>query len=348
MSPRLAERLPRLWYRRGLAPVLFFLLPLSWLFGVLSAVRRLAYRCGLVRTERLPVPVVVVGNLIAGGAGKTPLTLWLVEALRANGWQPGVVSRGYGADISVPRLVDPASTASECGDEPLLLARRGGVPVAVGRDRAAAARTLLAAYPACNVIIADDGLQHYRLARDVELAIFDGRGAGNGHLLPAGPLREPLCRLREVDAVVLNGVATLPEIPAGVPCHVMRLAGQRFFALSDPGRHCGASDLAGKTLHAYAGIGDPPRFFRHLESLGLSFAAHSFPDHYQFQAADFVPASGGVVLLTEKDAVKCAGLFDGEAWVLPVSAEIDADQLEADKPSLIERILEKLNGRKTA
>ena len=343
MSLRLAERLPRLWYRRGLAPALFFLLPFSWLFGVLSAARRLAYRWGLLAVERLPVPVVVVGNLVAGGAGKTPLTLWLVEALRANGWQPGVVSRGYGVDVSVPRLVDPASTASDCGDEPLLLARRGGVPVAVGRDRTAAARALLAAYPACNVLVADDGLQHYRLARDIELAIFDGRGAGNGHLLPAGPLREPLCRLREVDAVVLNGVARLPEVPSGVPCHVMHLAGQRFFALNDSGRHCSASDLGGKTLHAYAGIGDPGRFFRHLKSLGLAVDEHPFPDHHQFQAADFLPARGGVVLLTEKDAVKCAGLVEGEAWVLPVSAE-----MEPGDPSLIERILEKLNGRKTA
>lgn len=346
MSLRLAERLPRLWYRRGLAPVLFLLLPFSWLFGMLSAARRMAYRCGLLTTERLPVPVVVVGNLIAGGAGKTPLTLWLVEALRTKGWQPGIVSRGYGAEVSIPKIVDVAGNAADCGDEPLLLARRSGAPVAVCRDRVAAARALLAANPACDVIIADDGLQHYRLARDVELAIFDARGAGNGHLLPAGPLREPLCRLREVDAVVLNAVEALPEIPSGVPCYRMRLAGQRFFALNDPGYQCGAGDLLGKALHAYAGIGDPARFFRHLESLGLAFAAHPFPDHHQFQAADFLPANRGVVLLTEKDAVKCAGLFEGEAWVLPVSAEIELG--ETGEPSLIERILEKLNGCKTA
>ena len=339
----LSETLPRLWYRRGLALPLLPLVPVSWLFGALSGLRRAAYRAGLVCSERLPVPVVVVGNLIAGGAGKTPLTLWLVEALRIRGWRPGIVSRGYGAEVSVPQLVDPAAEAGECGDEPLLLARRSGVPVAVCRDRVAAARALLDAHPDCNVIIADDGLQHYRLARDVELAIFDARGTGNGRLLPAGPLREPMDRLRRVDAVVLNGVAALPDIPVGVPCHQMRLDGARFVALNDARRSCSASDLSGLALHAYAGIGDPGRFFRHLKTLGLRFEPHPFPDHHFFSTADFAPAQGGVVLLTEKDAVKCAGLFDGEAWVLPVSAEIDLGQ-----SGLIDRILEKLNGRKAA
>lgn len=339
----LSETLPRLWYRRGLALPLLPLVPVSWLFGALSGLRRVAYRAGLARSERLPVPVIVVGNLIAGGAGKTPLTLWLAEALRARGWRPGIVSRGYGADVSVPQLVDPAASASECGDEPLLLARRSGVPVAVCRDRVAAGHALLSAHPDTDVIIADDGLQHYRLARDIELAIFDARGAGNGFLLPAGPLREPLGRLRQVDALVLNGLAELPALPVGVPCHQMRLDGTRFVGLNDAGRTCAASDLSGQPLHAYAGIGDPGRFFRHLEALGLRFEPHPFPDHHRFSSADFVPAQGGVVLLTEKDAVKCAGLFDGEAWVLPVSAEIDLGQ-----PGLIERILEKLNGRKAA
>ncbi|MFA7290668.1 MAG: tetraacyldisaccharide 4'-kinase [Rhodocyclaceae bacterium] len=339
----LSETLPRLWYRRGLALPLFFLIPFSWLFGAIAAGRRAAYRYGWLRSERLPVPVVVVGNLVAGGAGKTPLTLWLVEALLAHGWRPGIVSRGYGVNVVLPVLVDPGATAGECGDEPLLLARRSGVPVAVCRDRVAAARAILGGHPGCNVIIADDGLQHYRLARDVELAVFDARGAGNGHLLPAGPLREPMDRLQAVDAVMLNGIAALPDLPVGVPCYQMRLNGARFVALGDAGRSCAAADLSGQTLHAYAGIGDPGRFFRHLEMLGLRFEPHPFPDHHHFSAADFVSAQGGVVLLTEKDAVKCAGLITGEAWVLPVSAEIDLGE-----PGLIDRILEKLNGRKTA
>lgn len=343
MALKLAERLPRLWYRRGLAPALFFLLPLSWLFSFLSGCRRAAYRCGLLISERLPVPVVVVGNLVAGGAGKTPLTLWLVEALRANGWRPGIVSRGYGAEASAPQIVTSSSRAADCGDEPLLLARRSGVPVAVCRDRVAAGRALLAADPACNVIISDDGLQHYRLARDVELAIFDARGAGNGQLLPAGPLREPLSRLRCVDAVVLNGAATLDELPSDMPCYSMQLNGTRFVALSDSSLTCAPADLEGKVLHAYAGIGHPERFFLYLESLGLRFEPHPFPDHHRYTVEDFLPARGGVALMTEKDAVKCADLFAGEAWVLPVSAEI-----EQGEPRLIERILEKLNGRKTA
>ena len=340
MGLRLAECLPRLWYRRGLAPALLPLLPVSWLFAALSGGRRMAYRLGLKRARRLPVPVIVIGNLIAGGAGKTPLTLCLVEALQARGWRPGIVSRGYGAGVVSPRLVDVAGNAAEFGDEPLFLAQRSGVPVAVGGDRVSAGEVLLARHPECDVLLADDGLQHYRLARDMEIAVFDARGAGNGRLLPAGPLREPLSRLRDVDAVVLNGVDSLAELPSGLPVFPMRLAGERFVALGVAGTACVAADLAGKSLHAYAGIGDPPRFFRHLESLGLRFEAHPFPDHHRFSAADFVSARAGVVLLTEKDAVKCAGLIEGEAWVLPVSAIVP--------PALIERILEKLNGRKVA
>lgn len=336
----LAEKIPRLWYRRGLALPLYPLLPLSALFSAVSGVRRMAYRHGLAQAERLPVPVIVVGNLVAGGAGKTPLTLWLVERLRERGWRPGIVSRGYGSAAAAPRLVAAGDAAMDCGDEPLLLARRGGVPVAVARDRAAAGRALLAAHPECNVLLADDGLQHYRLARDVEIVVFDPRGAGNGWLLPAGPLREPLGRLASVDAVVLNGGAALPGLPPSVPTYTMQLAGQRFVSLADPGRSCTAEALAGRSLHAYAGIGDPRRFFAHLAGLGLEVVEHPFPDHHSFTAADFVPAAGGVVLLTEKDAVKCAGLIAGEAWVLPVSAELS--------PGLIERIVEKIDGRKAA
>lgn len=339
---KLAEWLPRLWYRRGFSLALLPLLPLlpfSWLFAALAGLRRLAFRRGWLSRERLPVPVVVVGNLVAGGAGKTPLTLWLVAELKARGRHPGIVSRGYGAAGDV-QLVSASGDAAHCGDEPLLLARRSGVPVAVGRDRAAAGRALLAAHPECDVLVADDGLQHYRLGRDAEIAVFDARGAGNGMLLPAGPLREPLTRLAAVDAVVLNGLSALAGLPPQLPVFAMTLAGTRFVSLADPARQCGAGDLAGRTLHAYAGIGDPARFFRHLEGLGLRVVAHPFPDHHCYVAADFAPARGGVVLLTEKDAVKCAGLIDGEAWLLPVCAEV--------APALVDRILEKIDGRTTA
>lgn len=336
----LSETLPRLWYRRGLALPLLPLLPFSWLFAALSGLRRLAFRCGFLRAERLPVPVIVVGNLIAGGAGKTPLTLSLVTELQAKGWRPGIISRGHGGDTENAKLVDASGEASVFGDEPLLMARRSGAPVAVCRDRAAAGRLLLARHPECDVLIADDGLQHYGLARDVELAVFDARGVGNGFRLPAGPLREPLARLAVVDAVVLNGEGALPALPPGVPGFAMRLAGETFVSVSDPARRCKPGDLAGKSLHAFAGIGDPARFFRHLGALGLRVTEYPLPDHHVFTAADFAPAAGGVILLTEKDAVKCAGLIPGEAWVLPVSAALS--------PGLIERILEKIDGRKAA
>jgi len=339
---KLAEWLPRLWYRRGFSFALLPLLPLSWLFAALAGLRRLAFRRAWLQRERLPVPVVVVGNLVAGGAGKTPLTLWLVSELKARGRHPGIVSRGYGGTGEVV-LVAAAGDAARFGDEPLLLARRSGVPVAVGRDRAAAGRVLLAVHPECDVLVADDGLQHYPLARDVEIAVFDARGIGNGRLLPAGPLREALSRLAAVDAVVLNGLPELAGLPPQLPVFPMTLSGARFVALADPARHCSAGDLAAaarRPLHAYAGIGDPQRFFRHLEALGLRFIAHPFPDHHRYVAADFAPARGGIVLLTEKDAVKCAGLIDGEAWLLPVCAEV--------APALIDRILEKIDGRTTA
>lgn len=338
----LSETLPRLWYRRGLAFALLPLLPLSWLFAALSALRRAAYRTGLARRERLPVPVVVIGNITVGGAGKTPLTLWLVDALRARGRRPGIVSRGYGASADSPRLVRADDDPAVVGDEPLLLARRAGVPVAVCRDRASAGRALLAAHPDCDVLVADDGLQHYRLARDAEIAVFDARGAGNGFRLPAGPLREPLARLHDVDALVWNGPpeAAVADAAKGLPQFAMSLSGTKFVALGDPAQQCTADDLRGKTLHALAGIGDPSRFFVQLTRLGLGFEPHPFPDHHAYVAADLDFARDGVLLLTEKDAVKCAGLTAGEAWVLPVNAEVDS--------ALATRILEKINGRTAA
>lgn len=339
----LAQRLPRLWFRARLAPVLLPLLPLSWLFRGIAALRRFLYRKGMLAAVALPVPVIVVGNLTVGGSGKTPLVLWLAARLRARGRHPGIVSRGYGGGEAV-RPVLPDSAASTVGDEPLLLARRSGVPVFVGRDRAAAGKALLAAHPECDVLVSDDGLQHYRLARRVEIAVFDRRGAGNGRLLPAGPLREPLARLAGVTAVVFNGGAA--NVPAaGAPCFPMRLLGRRFTALDDPRKTCSAEDLRGKNLHALAGIGDPSRFFAQLAAMGLEFSAHPFPDHQAYGAGDLAFARHGVLLMTEKDAVKCAGLALSEAWVLPVEACIDD---APDGSSLLDIILEKLHGRTSA
>ena len=360
--PGLAQRLPVWWYRRRLAARLVPLLPLSWLFRLLTAVRRTLYRRGLLASVRLPVPVVVVGNLTVGGAGKTPLTLWLIARLRERGLRPGIVSRGYGAEAAKhtkgagvrPVLRD--SAAAEVGDEPLLLARRSGVPVFVGRDRVAAGRALLAAHPECDVIVSDDGLQHYRLQRAVELVVFDGRGAGNARLLPAGPLREPLGRLADASALIWNGApeARVAHAAGVLPQFSMRLAGERFAALADPQRTCAVADLRGKRLYALAGIGDPARFFRQLETLGLVFEARPFPDHHAYTAADLAFARDGVLLMTEKDAVKCAPIYTGESWFLPVAAEIlpcaaaTGSVGSAKAPGLLDIILEKFNGRTLA
>ena len=342
----LAQRLASLCYERHLAVPLWPLLPLSWAFGALVALRRWLYRRGALRSCQLSVPVVVVGNLTVGGSGKTPLVLWLVRCLREHGWHPGIISRGYGGSGQVCS-VEANSPSSLVGDEPLLLARRGGVPVFVGRDRPAAGRALLAAHPECDVIVADDGLQHYRLQRACELVVFDARGAGNGRLLPAGPLRESLRRLSQADAVVWNGLPEHAVVAAAgkLPQGEMRLVGERFVAASGAPRSCAASDLRGRNLHAIAGIGDPQRFFRQLRALGLDFAAHPFPDHHRYQAADLAFARDGVLLMTEKDAVKCGPLVAGEAWVLPVDAVIGSPP---GQPALFETILEKLHGRTPA
>ncbi|HMY07268.1 MAG TPA: tetraacyldisaccharide 4'-kinase [Accumulibacter sp.] len=323
------------------------LLPLSWLFGAIGAWRRWAYRRHLLPSYRLPVPVIVVGNLTVGGSGKTPLVLWLVEELRQAGWQPGIISRGYGSDRNEVRPVVTRSTAAEVGDEPLLLARRAGVPVFVGRDRVAAGRALLAAHPHCNLLLSDDGLQHYRLQRDGEVVLFDGRGVGNGRLLPAGPLREPLRRLATVSAVVWNGIpdARLKDQANTLPQFTMTLNSRRFVAVSRREANCDADSLQGRRLYAVAGIGDPSRFFRQLTALGLAFEAHPFPDHHRYRATDLDFSHDGVLLMTEKDAVKCETIVTGEAWALPVDAEIGAVTGRSD---LIETLLEILHGRPSA
>jgi tetraacyldisaccharide 4'-kinase len=322
--PRSRTSVERLWARRG--PAAWLLLPVGGLFFLIVALRRALYRLGILAGERLPVPVVVVGNITAGGAGKTPLVLWLAEALRAAGRRPGVVSRGYRGSVQGVAEVRPDSTAAEVGDEPLLIRRRAACPVFVGRQRVAAARALLAAHPDCDVLLCDDGLQHYRLARDVEVAVVDRRGLQNGWPLPAGPLREPAGRLAEVDAVVAHDWA-------GEAAFRMRLRGERF--VGQAGETCGAADLRGLRLHAVAGIGEPQRFFDHLAGLGLEFAAHAFPDHHAYRAGD-LDFAGEAILTTEKDAVKFGNLARLPVWTLPVTAEL--------APDLGKFVLERIDG----
>ena len=320
--------LERHWYR--LTPLHLLLIPASLIFGVLAAARRALYRAGLLHSERLPVPVVVVGNITVGGAGKTPLTLALAQQFVEQGMHPLIVSRGHGGDTAQPSAVSPDSDPAQVGDEPLLMSRRGLCPVWVGRDRAAAARAGLQENPQCDLVLCDDGLQHYRLQRDVEIAVIDGmRGFGNGWLLPAGPLREPASRLRRVDAVVINGGDAVPGQ------YAMQLEGASFQNLLDPDRTVEASHFIASKNHAVAGIGNPQRFFSHLESLGILCTPHSFPDHHPYRAEDLAFEDGDAILLTEKDAVKCAPFADARYWMLRVEARTD--------PALIAHILRKID-----
>jgi tetraacyldisaccharide 4'-kinase len=325
-APRRVEAvhlLEKHWRQFTLVSLL--LLPLSMLFAGLSWFRRTAYRSGLLRMFSAPVPVVVIGNLTVGGTGKTPVVIWLAKALTARGFKPGIVSRGYAGSSELSSV--GANTLPELvGDEPVLIARRTQCPVWIGRDRAAAVDRLVATNPEVDIIISDDGLQHYRLARDLEVVVIDGqRHFGNGLLLPAGPLREPVSRLKSVDATVFNGGETteLPGRTLTAPAFAMRLSGSTFRNLRNDEINMPAEQLAGLRVHAVAGIGNPERFFAHLRSLGLSFIPHAFPDHHAFTASELDFDNADALLMTEKDAIKCAHFARDTWWALPVDAHID-------------------------
>ena len=316
--------LERLWY--GRSALRWLLAPLSALFWMVSTARRAAYRRGLLRSVRLPVPVLVVGNLSAGGTGKTPLVIWLARHLQGLGRRPGILSRGYGGtSYAYPRLVAPDSDPAAVGDEPLLVSRRAGCPVVVDPDRVRGGRWLVER-EGCDVLIADDGLQHHRLARDLEIAVIDGRRRlGNGWVLPAGPLRETASRLRSVDLVIVNGDAGPGEL-------AMRLVPSELVSVEDPARRRPLESLAGQAVHAVAGIGNPGRFFATLRELGLEFVPHAFPDHHAWTARDLDFDACDCVLMTEKDAVKCRAFGRDDLVALRVQARIDprlADLLSA-------------------
>jgi tetraacyldisaccharide 4'-kinase len=339
---RVESFLTRAWQRRGM--VACALWPLSLLFRALVGLRRAFYRGGLLKSTRLPVPVVVVGNIFIGGTGKTPLVIWLVEQLRSAGYRPGVISRGYGAAGEQPRPVIATSVPAEVGDEPLLIAREAGCPVMVGRDRVAAATALLEQHPDVDLIVSDDGLQHYALARDVEIVLCDERGNGNGWTLPAGPLREPASRVR--DFTVFNGAA----MPSGIPLDAvrMRLLGTHAEKLADRSQSLPLAALQATSpaprIAAAAGIGNPARFFAMLRAAGLVIDEMPLPDHFDFSGNPFAQVPADIILVTEKDAVKCAQLDtiknDPRLWVVPVTACID--------DALAQRIVEKCRGRPTA
>ena len=320
MLPSLSRRVEAFWY--GNSPYIVLLQPLAWLFQAAVWLRILAYRIGLRKQVRLPVPVVIVGNLTVGGTGKTPVVIWLADCLTRAGYRPGIVSRGYGGRRREAAVrVTAASDPDEVGDEPVVIARRTACPVWVARDRARAAQILVK--QGVDIILADDGLQHYGLCRDVEIVVIDGeRGLGNGRMLPAGPLRESAARLREVDLVLINGQGNDD------------IAGHRFRLVADgavnlDGRRRPLSEFSGQQVWAVAGIGNPAGFMQTLEAAGIRPQAVPVPDHGRVSVADLQVGDRRPVLMTEKDAIKYVGLNNQDVWYVPVHVEIASKDVES-------------------
>jgi tetraacyldisaccharide 4'-kinase len=309
------DTLVRAWYRG--AWWLYLLRPAELLFRCIAAIRRASYRSGLLNTYRAPVPVVIVGNITVGGTGKTPVVVALVQSLQQHGVRVGVISRGYGAKrLRAPYRVEADSTAAHCGDEPLLIYRRTHCPCVVAPSRAAAARALLT-QEEVDILISDDGLQHYALQRDMEIALLDGeRGTGNGFCLPAGPLREPAGRLHTVDIVLYRNGPDPEQSMHYTPGALVNLAsGERRSA--DPA-------VLAQEVHAVAGLAQPEQFFESLIRQGFSVSEHSFADHYNYTAADFSGLQDKPIIMTEKDAVKCRGIAGDNAWYLSIDAQLPA------------------------
>jgi tetraacyldisaccharide 4'-kinase len=307
----------RHWYRSTYTWLTLLLLPLSGLYWIAVNGRRLLYWLGVKKKYSFDAPVIVVGNITVGGTGKTPFVIWLAHFLKAQGLRPGIVSRGYGGkEFARSKRVYAASEPRLVGDEAVLLARRAGCPVMVGVNRVEAVQALLTETD-CNIVISDDGLQHYRLSRQLEIVMVDGeRRFGNRRFLPAGPLRESLSRLKKVDFVIAQQGALRHE-------YEMILSGEDIVSLTDPAVKKSLADLAQAPVHAVAAIGNPQRFFSTLRKAGLDVITHPYPDHYHYSQADFDFDDDFPVLMTEKDAVKCQALARDNWWYLPVSAQID-------------------------
>lgn len=337
------QRLTRLWYRESAGPS--FLQPLAWLYGLVSGLRRHAYARGWLKSLRAGKPVIVVGNLTVGGTGKTPLVAWLAEQLSASGLRVGIVSRGYGRSKREPESVHAESDWRDVGDEPMLLRQLTGCDTVVAQDRLAGARRLVAL--GVDVVIADDGLQHLRLARDCEVVVVDGaRGFGNGRLLPAGPLREPAARVAMASVVVVNGVPEHASLMAGdgrLPPATLQMSlfgaeAHRLDGLAGPQP---LEHFSGQRVHAVAGIGNPGRFFRDLRARGIDVIEHPFADHHPFAAADLTFSDDLPVLMTQKDAVRCRSLGDARLWFVPVVARFGA----AQGAELLDRVIRSLAPR---
>ena len=351
---RLAAILTSAWQQRGV--LAWLLAPLALLYALALEIRRHAYALGVLSARRIAAPVVVIGNLYIGGTGKTPLTIELVRALQRHGWTAGVVSRGYGGAAREACLVAGDDTAADVGDEPRLIAEATCAPVAVGVDRVRAAELLLRSAPACDVVIADDGLQHLALARDLEIAVLDERGLGNGWVLPAGPLREPARRLGTVDTIVLHGTAAAPtgavhsfRMKSTLAPYAHRLGDRKqVVPLTELARRQQSGPLR---ITAAAGIGVPQRFFDMLMAVGLHIEALPLPDHYDYSDNPFATCTADLLLITEKDAVKCRRIdalrSDSRIWVVPLEASVDAE-LVAFVIDRLNRLREKPHGSPAA
>jgi tetraacyldisaccharide 4'-kinase len=317
-----------IWY--GKHPLRLALAPFSWLFCAIVKVRQRAYRHGLLTRQKFPIPVIIAGNITIGGTGKTPLVIWLGQFLKKQGFKPGIVSRGYGGRAEKwPQLVYPDSEPNIVGDEALLLARHSGCPVVVAPKRIKAVQTLLE-NDGCDLIISDDGLQHYALHRDIEIAVLDDiRRYGNKRCLPAGPLREPMTRLKQIDFIVTKGAALSQEFSMQYDLKPLQ-------RVIDDNVSQSLAELRGQTVHAVAGIGHPAKFFTRLRDNGLKLRSHEFPDHHYYSQTDIHFNDDKPVIMTEKDAVKCRHFAGPQHWYLPIEARL---------PNLFgERLLHKLKG----
>lgn len=321
------------WYQSRLNLVTGALLPLSWIFGAAAALRRACYRGQILKSYRLNVPVVVVGNITVGGTGKTPCVIALAKYFTSIGYRPGIISRGVGTiRHQHPFCVTKSMSPAEAGDEAVLLARHSDCPVMLCVDRVAAARELLQKFPECNLIVSDDGLQHYRMQRDIEIALVDGsRLFGNGCLLPAGPLRESRTRLSEVDFVVVNG---------GEFQHAAKMVMESGDLLPVQGltMHHDDASIKNGSVHAVAGIGNPGKFFDYLRDQGFQVIEHAFADHHVFTADDLDFGDDLPIIMTEKDAVKCEKMANKKMWYLPVTAVLEQQFLERLKIKLREKV----------
>jgi tetraacyldisaccharide 4'-kinase len=314
------------WYLPSKSFLSILLLPFTVLFWLSITVRRWLYQWGIVKVKKFHVPIIVVGNLTVGGTGKTPFVIWLAQFLKSQGYHPGIVSRGVGGKKHVhPHIVQVTSSdVKRVGDEALLLAKHTECPVVLCVDRALAVQSLLTHF-SCDIVLSDDGLQHYRLGRDLEIALIDGlRGFGNKQLLPAGPLREPVSRLKTVDFIIVNEKVNDENLTHVENEFVMTLKPSQFISIKNPQLKIDYEKFPYKKIHAVAAIGHPERFFLSLEKFGFEIIRHIFPDHYLFQRKDLEFQQTYPIIMTEKDAVKCYDFADERFWYVHANVELSA------------------------